>query len=259
VVRGDLIVLAERAEHEATGQQYRNACELLPDPAQAEISVGGGSARYFGSRLPVSNKAVGLTDAVISDGDLERLTAFYHERGAPARTVASERSDPTIAARLEAAGYRVAERQHGLIGELHGLAGAYDSRVRIAIDLDAWASVAAGSWLDADLALCAIWGAILGAGDGVVPLELTEDGRIAAVAAANAAGEMGTLFFGNTMPWARNRGLQTALIRHRIKLLQDAGCRYVRATVAPDGSSERNARAAGLRLVYDRALWELPC
>jgi len=97
---------------------------------------------------------------------------------------------------------------------------------------------------------------VFGIRAGEVPLEIVLEGKIAAVAATGIKGDMGGLYFGNTVPWARNRGLQTALIRHRIKLLQDGGARFVRATTAVDGASRRNAERAGLRVAYRRTGWE---
>jgi len=91
---------------------------------------------------------------------------------------------------------------------------------------------------------------------GVIELEAVVDGRVAAIGAAGTNAAMAGLFFGSTMPWARGRGLQLAMIRHRIKLLQESGAIYVRAAAAVASSSERNFRRAGLEVAYTRTLWE---
>jgi hypothetical protein len=262
VVRGDLSPAlceeAERAEHLGIAQQFLAARRVVPNDRQAERMIAGGVARFFAAGLPM-NKAVSLgMDGPVGDDAVERLTAFYRERDAPARTVASEMADASLGERLQANGYRAVQPQHVLIGDLREMYGALDPRVRVAADLVAWGSAAEEIRNGPFEAFAAVTGELMGTGAGIVPLELIVDGRIAAVCGMGRFGEMGTLFFGHTLPWARNQGLQSTLIRHRVKLLQDSGARYVRASILPDCTSERNAQRAGMQIAYDRTMWELP-
>jgi GNAT superfamily N-acetyltransferase len=52
-----------------------------------------------------------------------------------------------------------------------------------------------------------------------------------------------------TRPPHRGRGIQGALLRHRIRLAAEAGCDLVASTALPAGPSARNLQRHGLRLI----------
>jgi len=255
-----LCVLIERSELAFAADFFEVARSRFPHPHQAQLSIAGGTAYFFAPDVPMNKAACLGIDGDVSDADLDALTAFYTEREAPARVVVADFADPTLPARLEKRGYRAVDRRQALIGDLRELAGAYDERVRPAADILAWAIAATEAWPEADPSDpdAHLVGACLGYAPVTIPLEIVLDGKIAAVGATGIKDGMGALYFGNTLPWARNRGLQTALIRHRIKLLQDRGARYVRATTAVEGASGRNSERAGLHVAYMRTGWERP-
>lgn len=60
---------------------------------------------------------------------------------------------------------------------------------------------------------------------------------------------------GATLDGFRGRGLQTAMIQHRINVAADLGCDLACSLVAPDSGSERNLRRCGLVDGYDREIW----
>lgn len=83
---------------------------------------------------------------------------------------------------------------------------------------------------------------------------LVRDDRTMAVAAAGGSIVNGvTLLFGDaTLPEARGRGLQSALIRERLARAARAGCDLAMACVLPGSGSHRNYERAGFRLAYMR-------
>jgi len=253
-----LCVHIERSELAFVADFFEVARSRFPHPHQAQLAIAGGTAYFFAPDLPMNKAACLGIDRDVSDADIDALTAFYSERGAPARIVVANFADPTLARRLEARGYRPTHDQHGLIGELRDMDGAYDERARPSRDIRAWALAATEAWTGVDPSDpdAHLVGEALGYAAATIPLEIVLDGKIAAVAATGIKDDLGALYFGNTLPWARNRGLQTALIRHRIKLLQDRGARFVRATTAVEGASRRNAERAGLHVAYGRTGWE---
>jgi len=249
---------AEVAERDGTGEGFRVAQRLFPRPMQAELAVAGGMARYFGPESPMNEAGYLGLDAPNSDDDVERITAFFLERGVPPRAMVSALSDLSLPQRVAAHGYVPIDHQNVLLGDLRDLEGARDPRIRVARDIRAWAQAgaeanASGAPLDDG---ASVVGRTVGSTPGVTALEAVVDGRVAAIGAAGTNAAMAGLFFGSTMPWARGRGLQLAMIRHRIKLLQESGAIYVRAAAAVASSSERNFRRAGLEVAYTRTLWE---
>ncbi len=249
---------AERAERDGTSECLRVAQRVFPKPMQGEIAVAGGGARYFGPNSPMNEAGCLGIEGPVTDDDIERITAFFAERSVPARAMVSALSDISLGQRLAAHGYVPVESQNVLIGDLRELEGAYDSRIRVASDARAWGLAAAEAYADGAPVEADAYevGATIASVPSVTALEAVIEGRVAANGALGRAAEMAGLFFGGTMPWARGQGLQMALLRHRIKLLQEAGAVYARSAAAVASTSERNFRRVGLTVAYTRWLWE---
>lgn len=197
-------------------------------------------------------------DAPVTDDDVERITAFFVERDVPARAMVSALSDLSLPQRLAAHGYVPIENQNVLVGDLRQLEGAFDPRIRVAADANAWGRAAAEAYAGGEPVEAGghLVGELIASVPTVIALEAVIDGRVAATAAAGTDFGMGGLFFGGTMAWARGRGLHLAMLRHRIELLQEMGVTYVRAAAGIASPSERNFRRAGLEVAYTRTLWE---
>ncbi len=233
---------------------------IFPHASQAEICVAGGYARFFGPRSPLNTDGWMGAEGPVAADDVQRVVAFFRERGGPIRAISTVSSHPSLAERLEVRGFARVETQNVLIGDLREMRGGLDARVHRAADLRAWGRAGSEVYADGDALPpdIDVTGDVVASTPSVVPLEIRIDGRIAAVAALDISGDMGSLIFGNTLAWARGRGLQSALIHHRIALLREAGIARVRAMTSTGSSSERNAMRAGLRVAFARTLWELP-
>lgn len=72
------------------------------------------------------------------------------------------------------------------------------------------------------------------------------EGVPAAAAALDIRDGIGFLVAGSTLPQFRNRGCQTALIRHRLAEAAEAGCDIVVGNAAPYSSSRHNMERAGM-------------
>lgn len=70
--------------------------------------------------------------------------------------------------------------------------------------------------------------------------------------------QVGYLATATTLADFRGRGVQGALIRHRIKAAADAGCDLVVGHTAAGSASQRTMERAGLRLAYTKAIWRTP-
>jgi GNAT superfamily N-acetyltransferase len=79
------------------------------------------------------------------------------------------------------------------------------------------------------------------------------------IACAQIAPARGVALFGNdaTLPEARERGAQSALIHDRLRRASAMGLRWAVAEVAPDSGSERNYLRAGFHLLYARTHYVL--
>lgn len=61
-----------------------------------------------------------------------------------------------------------------------------------------------------------------------------------------------------TLPEFRGRGVQTALVRHRLAAARDCGCDLVAGHAAAGSVSQRTMERCGLRLAFTKALWSAP-
>ncbi len=89
-------------------------------------------------------------------------------------------------------------------------------------------------------------------------LGIRRDGQLAASAAFAVVGDVGYCFADSTLPAFRGRGLQLALIQHRLWLTAQAGAHYSVAETAAGSGSERNYRRAGFAPVFLRQTWVKP-
>ena len=89
-----------------------------PDADVAILAVAGGRALWAGPGGHLTEaKAIGLLGPV-DDSDLDRLEAFYHERGEPVRVVVCPLADPSLVEGLGRRGYRVAGFENILVSPL---------------------------------------------------------------------------------------------------------------------------------------------
>ncbi|MFI6704647.1 GNAT family N-acetyltransferase [Streptomyces sp. NPDC050509] len=86
------------------------------------------------------------------------------------------------------------------------------------------------------------------------------DERIVAVGSVFLNGECADMFGGATLPEARGRGAQSALLTARIRAATAEGCRWLVAETGVEGPGEhnpslRNMVRVGFEPLYERATW----
>lgn len=60
-----------------------------------------------------------------------------------------------------------------------------------------------------------------------------------------------------TVPVARNRGVQNALLDARLRLARDSGCSLAMICALPGSQSQKNAQKNGFNIAYTRIKWQL--
>ncbi|MGZ4819900.1 MAG: GNAT family N-acetyltransferase, partial [Terriglobales bacterium] len=92
-----------------------------------------------------------------------------------------------------------------------------------------------------------------------VPESLTFVASVDDVPVAAAAGRIipehrvFALFGAGTLPDFRGRGIQTALLRTRMKAAAEAGCEFAVVVTRGGTTSERNCLRLGFRIAYSKA------
>jgi GNAT superfamily N-acetyltransferase len=83
----------------------------------------------------------------------------------------------------------------------------------------------------------------------------TSDGRPLGCASLTLREEVATLGGMSTIPAERGRGVQTALILHRLGVAAAAGCSIATSTTVVGGASERNVQRFGFRPTHVKQTW----
>ena len=271
----------ERAEARLTESIGVTLRDTKPEARVFVADVGGGVAVFAGPLSPM-NKMIGVGFSELpSERELETVERAFADRGAALQAEVSILADPALLALLGSRAY-VIQGFENVLGQPiaspsrapSASAEPSDQRPASAIDVrpmrpdevGIWTDVAVTSFLHADT-------------EGVQaeplpPREALErsveetlpvpgfiryvaliDGRPVGVATLRLDDGLAQLCGAATLPGWRRRGVQTALLNHRLAVARDAGCTLALMTTAPGTKSQENGLRQGFSLLYTRAIF----
>jgi GNAT superfamily N-acetyltransferase len=272
-------VRVERVDQDYLRARVGGLAELAGNPDGAQLRDIGAASAFLVRALPrpVFNHVMGLTAATAEV--LPRLAAWYARAGHPLRVdVTPAQASPELFAALRAAGAGQTGFYAGLFAPAARLptdpldpgpieaapveaAPVEAAPVEVAaVEVDAFTPVYVEGFdvRPADRPTMARSVAVL-AGRGEADFFAARiGGAVAGVGLLFRHAGVGYLASATTLPAYRGRGVQQALIRHRINAAIDAGCDLIAAQTAVGGASQRAMERAGLRLAYTKALWTSP-
>jgi GNAT superfamily N-acetyltransferase len=215
------------------------------------FELAGGRAVLCGPGLYVNRAiAVGL-DGPLSDEQVELFEARCAVVGVPPAVEVTEATHDSVAPALRARGYVLDGTTSALrrgLDDIDQLAPS-DSTIRIEPAnlelLTVWQQTSALGWghLDGDARRASDVFARVAAevdGDGLVLASDAHDGRPVGCASLSIRNGVATLGGMSTVPSERGRGVQRAMILHRLRVARDQGCDIVTSSAVPGGASERN-------------------
>jgi GNAT superfamily N-acetyltransferase len=201
---------------------------------------------------------------------LERIEREWGARGEPVRIEMSILVDPSVGSTLTDRGYRL----HGFENVL-GLAldretyGPDVNGVTVEIVTDAtlrpWIDIAVEAFTNLDGTgsvppdmflreqLTELFEQIIGV-PGFVRYAARLGGEMVGEAAMRIDGDLAQLAGAGTLPRARGRGVQKALLQRRLADAHAAGCSLAVITTAPGTRSQDNVMRRGFELLYTRAI-----
>jgi GNAT superfamily N-acetyltransferase len=196
-------------------------------------------------------------DGPVKDAIFDDLAAFYALHAATPRILTTPYQHPSLFAGLAVRGYVVEELDVVLVRPLTGLVPV-ESDVRFIpvergdpASVDTFVRVHLGGFFDEDppAGMRAIMARV--AADERCHLFLAElDGEIVGSGGVETFEGSAVLIAGGVLPTARRRGVQGALIAHRLAEATRRGCTYALVGSAPGGPTERNALRAGFRPAF---------
>jgi GNAT superfamily N-acetyltransferase len=101
------------------------------------------------------------------------------------------------------------------------------------------------------------FGRITASSEGVSPFFAELDGRPIATGALAMHDDVAILAGASTIPSARNKGAQRALLEARLRHAAENGCDLAMMATLPGSTSQRNAERRGFRIAYTRTKWGL--
>ena len=236
--------------------------EHLPERPSALLEVGGGVAPFLGPRISLS-RAAGLgMNGPVTDADLDALEDFYRQRGEGVDLLLSPYADPSLFEGLGARGFRLVELDTVLAQRLDATdcsaapAGEITVRAMRSDERAAWVAASLAGFVGVDDNVAGEMNATFEAISHVPTstyLFASIDGAVAGTAAVDVQSGAANLIAASTLPGARRRGVQAALLRARLDLARAAGCDLAFTRTAPGGPSQRNAERQGFRTMYSRA------
>jgi GNAT superfamily N-acetyltransferase len=251
------IELARRldgVEARASARLVEARNRIQPDVGATWIEVAGAYALFDGPESHLTQTfGLGLF-AEPASTDLERLEAFFEEHGAAVSHEVSPLAGVPVADLLCQRGYRPVEFTSVMYRPVAAVAAPLlETRLIAEGERDLWASVSARGWgheFMLDL------GRVIASADGGLCYLAFVEGK--PVAAAVLRCGQGVALFGgaSTIPEARRRGAQQALLDARMNEAARRGCELAMMCAAPGGASQRNAERQGFRIAYTRTKWQ---
>jgi len=254
----------ERAEGFACVQQAEARRRISPQSSAAWIECGGAFAVFDGVDSPCTQTfGLGLFEELTS-ATLDTIEAFFTDRGAPVLHEVSPFAGVAALHLLCARGYRPLELSSVLYQPIVEPApiAATNVTVRVAAPHEAalWTEINTRAWSHDHPEYAAILtglGAVTAAREHTVCFLAEVDNQPGA-AAALCLHEGVALFAGAaTVPELRRRGLQSALLRERMRYAFHHNCDLAMMAALPGSNSQRNAERSGFQVAYTRTKWQL--
>ena len=258
----------ERTEGRANADFVETRSRLFPETGATWIEVAGTYAMFDGVGSPLTQTfGLGVFEDATAE-HLDELEGFFKDRGADVIHEVSPIADQSIMSLLSDRGYRPIELTSVMYQELSRVPPSGGSHVnaelktRIVEDAEAdlWAETAAAGWADEQpeaVAFIQGLGEISARTEGGYQFLAEFDGRPIATGGFQMYDDVCILAGASTIPDARRKGAQGALLRARLQFAIDQGCTLAMMCAMPGSQSQKNAQKNGFHIAYTRTKWML--
>ena len=252
----------ESAEEMPQVEYARVYQKIRPEIGAAWEEICGGHMIFAGLNSPIG-RAVGIGfNGSVTAEDLDRLEAFYRVRKAPAQLDYCPLTDASVLELTKQRGYGIAELNNLHFVPLEDLAPVPSPagvviRRGVRKEAAALSDIVTQSFFEKGDAPEGFRDLITPMFEfpGAITYAVTVDGTLAAAAAGLVISEhrIFALFGAGTLVPYRGRGIQTALLRTRMRAAREAGCEFAVVVTQGGTTSERNCLRLGFRTAYSKA------
>ncbi len=248
----------ETADIQTAADYLYTLKRLEPGTDARTLAIGEGAAVLMGKRFPI-NRAGGFEFSGFEGTDLARLEAAFSSLGLRPRLSFCPLGDSALLAGLVKRGYGVRAFSNLYLRSLEGmLAYTPPPVLTIAVaerEVD-WVQASMVAWRLKGRPEQLLFARVARLRPAATSLIAYSRGRPVAVAAMRIRQDLALLNGGATAPAWRGRGVQSALIAHRLGLAREMGCTSAMVTTTPGGTSARNLERLGFELAYTRVVLE---
>jgi GNAT superfamily N-acetyltransferase len=254
----------EMAEAQAAVECAETLERFRPGSGAAVRRLAGGFAVYCGAGSPIT-QAVGMgLDGPVSAEEFDRIEEFYRSRNEGVRVETSPLADATFIEQFGQRGYRVTEFSNVMARQVNDYEGEPESPDGVTIEkvgkdqIDTWVQTVAQGFAEQ----FPVSGELLEVMKMFALAPKTEcylarvDGKIAGGGTLTLHDGVAGLFGASTLPVARKRGVQTALLQRRLARAAQAGSDLAVSLAQPGSISQRNIVRQGFRVLYTRVKFE---
>lgn len=255
----------ERTEASSSAAFVEARARLFPESGAEWTTVAGAYALFDGPESPLTQTfGLGLFEEV-GAAELDRIEAYFAERHAPVLHEISPLAQPSLLPLLTARHYQPLEYTSVLYQELApqaeaAAASALATRIISPDEAESWAKTSAAGWGSdmpefADFLLS--FGKVTAHSTGMACFVAELEGQPIATAGLFLHQGVALLAGASTVPTARGRGAQAALLAARLQHAAARGCTLATMGALPGSQSQRNAERHGFRIAYTRTKWQL--
>lgn len=253
----------ERTEGHANARFVESRARCVPELGASWISVGGASAMFDGVGSPLTQTfGLGVFEPV-TVATLEALEEFFAARGSDVFHEVSPLAGPSVLELLNERGYRPCELSSVLFQPLDVADYASPSVTRLEVrqvlpaEREIWAETALRGWGESPEVreFMSSFGPTAAGSEDTYPFLVSLEGAPVATGLLSIRDDVALLAGASTVPEARGRGVQRALLGARLGFAARLGCTLAMMCAAPGGRSQRNAERSGFRVAYTRIKW----
>ncbi|HQU93681.1 MAG TPA: GNAT family N-acetyltransferase [Pyrinomonadaceae bacterium] len=257
----------ERTEGRANLDFVETRAKLDPLYGAGWRQIGGAYVQYDGVESPLTQTfGLGMFEEATA-GHLDEIESFLKERGARVFHEVSPLADQTILTLLGERGYRPIELTSVMFRDLSStLASPLISNPHISTrqidesDADLWAETSARGWATIHESLAEFmlaFGKVAARTPGGHPFLAEMNGEAVGAAGFGIYDDVCILAGAATVPEARNRGVQNALLDARLQRAKECDCSLAMICALPGSQSQKNAQKNGFNVAYTRIKWQL--
>ena len=256
----------ERAEAGANIDFVQGRAKAFPERGATWCEIAGTYAMFDGRTSPITQTfALGMFQPLI-ERELQAIEKFFLDRHAPVCHEMCPLADASVLPLLNDRGYQPIEFTSVLYRPIQAQSGlSISTNNNIVVRLsepnerEAWAETAFRGWSDfgelADFLL--ELGKVNARRQNALCFVAELNGQSIATGLMSIVDGVALLAGASTIPEARKRGAQLALLESRLRYAADHGCDIAMMGALPGSASQRNAERHHFRIAYTRVKWQL--